>query len=393
MPVSIVNRKLKTVNPAALRVAGLMSGTSADGIDVAIVNFARRKVSLQAYGVFPYPDDVRKSVLSASAADAADLCHLNFGLGHLFADALIALCKRKHIALSSIDLIGSHGQTVWHQPTGRRFGRTLIRSTLQLGEPSVIAARTGITTVADFRPADIAAGGQGAPLVAFADYFLFSHRRKTRVVQNIGGIANLTWLKAGGCLDDIIAFDTGPGNMMIDRLAWHATGGRQNYDRDGRLAAKGTVNPAALRWLGRHLFFCKQPPRTTGREDFGHRLTDRFRGKWHMPAEDLVATATALTATSIARAYRRYLPGYPDEVILCGGGARNPVLVAMLRKELAPAKVMLTDDFGIDADAKEAVSFAILARETLFGRPSNVPSATGARRPAILGTIVYGNPA
>ncbi len=369
-----------------------MSGTSADGIDVAIVDFVGSKLSVRAFGTFPYPEDVRKAVLSASVANAADLCHLNFGLGHLFADALIELCRRKRIALSSIDLIGSHGQTVWHQPTGRRFGRVLIRSTLQIGEPSVIAARTGITTVADFRPADIAAGGQGAPLVPFADHFLFRHRRKTRVIQNIGGIANLTWLKAGGTISDIIAFDTGPGNMVIDRAVYNVTMGKMNYDKDGRIATKGKVNEPLLNELMKNQYFRRHPPKTTGRENFGHDFTDAICRMCRLSPADLVRTVTAFTARSIADAYRRFLPLYPDEVILCGGGARNPTLVSMLREELAPAEVLFTDDFGIDADAKEAVSFAILARETVRNRPSNVPSATGAKRPAVLGKIVPGQP-
>jgi len=390
-PSSIQNPKSRIQNRVTLRVAGLMSGTSADGIDVAIVDFARKSLSIVAFGTYPYPSPVREKILAMPHdGTTAEVCRLNFLLGGLFADALMHLCKRSRVPLSSIYLIGSHGQTIYHDPRGFRSRTRLIRSTLQIAEPSVIAARTGITTVADFRPADIAAGGQGAPLVPYADYFLFSHRGKNRVIQNIGGIANLTWLKAGGSTGDIIAFDTGPGNMVIDRATHNVTKGRLAFDKNGRLASTGTVSRPLLQRLMNHPYLRKRPPKTTGRETFGHDFTDALLRKSRLSLADFVGTVTAFTAHSIADAYRRLLPQYPDEVILCGGGARNPALVDMLRKELAPAAVLLTDDLGIDADAKEAVSFAILARETIRGRPSNVPSATGARRSAILGKIVPG---
>jgi anhydro-N-acetylmuramic acid kinase len=268
-----------------------------------------------------------------------------------------------------------------------------VRSTLQIGEPSVIAERTGLTTVADFRPRDVAAGGQGAPLVPYADYFLFHDARKNRAVQNIGGIANVTYLPAGGRPADTLAFDTGPGNMMIDRAASLATGARAPYDAGGRIAARGHVNQKLLAELMRHPYLRRRPPKSTGREMFGTPLTDRLHERARragIPPADLVATVTAFTAASIADAYRRFLPGAVDEVILCGGGSRNPTLVAALGERLAPARVLLTDDFGIDADAKEAVSFAILAWATIRGEANNVPSATGARRPVVLGKIVPG---
>jgi anhydro-N-acetylmuramic acid kinase len=387
---SIRNLKSAIRNPATLRVAGLMSGTSADGIDVAIIELGSG-MSILAFDTFPYPAAVRRQVLALPhSGTTADVCRMNFVIGELFADALIALCRRSRIPLSSIGLVGSHGQTVWHDPNGIRLGKKLIRSTLQIGEPCIIAARTGITTVADFRPADIAAGGQGAPLIAYADHMLLSSRRKTRVLQNIGGIANLTWLKAKGTIDDIIAFDTGPGNMVIDHVVTTVTKGRLSYDKNGRIAARGKVNERLLGRLMKDPYLRRKPPKTTGRELFGQTFADAVISGAKLNAEDLVATVTAFTARSIADAYRRFLPKYPDEVILCGGGARNPVLVEMLRKEAAPAKVMFTDDFGIDADAKEAVSFALLAVETMTGRPSNVPAATGASRHAILGKIIPG---
>jgi anhydro-N-acetylmuramic acid kinase len=378
-------------NPATLRVAGLMSGTSADGIDVAIIEVDQDGLTTLASGTFPYPDAIRKAILSMpQSGTTADVCRLNFLLGELFAEALIKLCRRSRIPLSSIGLVGSHGQTVYHDPKGFRLGKLLVRSTLQIGEPSIIAARTGISTVADFRPADIAAGGQGAPLVPFADHCLFSHPRKNRVVQNIGGIANLTFLKARGKVSDMIAFDTGPGNMVMDRVVSLATKGRLSYDKDGRLAAKGKVNQPLLRQLMKNPYLRQRPPKTTGREAFGNVFADALYKKSPLAPADLIATLAAFTARSIAEAYNRFLPKYPDEVILCGGGARNPVLVEMLRKELAPADVLFTDDFGIDADAKEAISFAILALETVHARPSNAPSATGASRPAILGKMIFG---
>jgi anhydro-N-acetylmuramic acid kinase len=334
---------------------------------------------------------------------------MNFLLGELFADAVIRLSRESGIPLKSIDLIGSHGQTIHHIPAGmsagiagplRRFGGSTVRSTLQIGEPSVIAERTGITTVADFRPRDVAAGGQGAPLVPLADHFLFSHPRKSRAIQNIGGIANVTHLPRGGRLGDVLAFDTGPGNMIIDRAASCVTGGRRTFDRAGAMAARGTVCQALLEKWMRHKYFRRRPPKTTGREDFGVEFADGLFAACRdagLCDADILATVTALTARSIAQAYRRFLAGAVDEVIVCGGGGWNDTLLAMLRGELARAgmtgRVVRMDDMGLSADAKEAVSFAILAAQTIRGLSGNVPSATGASRPAILGKIVPGTTA
>jgi len=379
-----------------LRVAGLMSGTSADGISAAIVDIGPARVDVLAFDTFPYPPAVRRALFKLFQPQTGrvdDVCHLNFAVGELFAEALIRLARRSRIPLGSIDLVGSHGQTVCHLPGGRRFGRRRLRSTLQIGEPCVIAERTGITTVADFRPRDVAAGGEGAPLVPYTDHLLFHHRRKHRAVQNIGGIANVTWLPAGGLLADVTAFDTGPGNMVIDRMVQLATRGRLRFDRDGRLAAKGAVNIRLLAELMRHPYFRRRPPKTTGREEFGAAFSDALYARAaHRSLEpaDIVATATALTARSIGEAYRRFLPARPAEVILCGGGSRNRTLVAMLARELHPARVLLMDELGINAEAKEAVSFAILARETIRGVVNNVPRATGAARAVVLGKIVPG---
>ncbi|MDO8301799.1 MAG: anhydro-N-acetylmuramic acid kinase [Sedimentisphaerales bacterium] len=401
-----------------LRVAGLMSGTSVDGVDVAIIDYtwvAQPKQSVAvvsspvlqilAFETFSYSAALRKSILKLFNPETArieDICHLNFAIGEVFAEAVIKLCKKHKIPLSSIDLIGSHGQTIWHSPNGRvawpeaKRGHVAprIRSTLQIGEPCVIAQRTGITTVADFRTADIAAGGQGAPLVPFVDHILFADKHKNRIVQNIGGIANLTWLPANGSVDDIIAFDTGPGNMMIDCLISILSKGKQLFDKNGIVAATGKVNELLLCNLMQHRFLKKKPPKTTGREEFGHQFTTQFLqlcGKKYLIA-DMVATVTAFTAKSIADAYKRFLPDRVDEVILCGGGSRNPTLIKMLKKYVAPAKMVVMDDLGINADAKEAISFAILAAHTIKGIPSNAPAATGAKKAVVLGKIIPPQP-
>ena len=379
-----------------LRVAGLMSGTSADGVDVAIVDIGPRGVKLLAFETFPHPLALRRQIFALfdpASARIDDLCHLNFRLGEAFASALMRLARKSGITLKSIGVAGSHGQTIYHIPEGRREGRKTIRSTLQIGEPSIIAERTGITTVADFRPRDVAAGGEGAPLVPFADYILFADKRRTRAVQNIGGIANVTYLPAGGGPGDVLAFDTGPGNMMIDRIAWHVTRGKLRYDKDGRLAARGRVDERLLGELMRHPYLARRPPKSTGRETFGVQFTDelwRRARKRGVAPRDILATATEFTASSIAQAYRRFLPAMPEEVILCGGGAENPTLLAMLHCELKPAKVARMDEFGLDPRAKEAVSFAILAYATVEGIPNNVPSATGARDAVVMGKVVPG---
>jgi anhydro-N-acetylmuramic acid kinase len=369
----------------------MMSGTSADGIDVAIVDLGAHGLSVAAFGTFAYPPAIRRQILMMPEAGmTVDVCRLNFVIGELFAEALLKLCRQAGISVASIDLIGSHGQTVYHDPAGVRLGGRRVRSTLQIGEGAVIAARTGITTVADFRPADIAAGGHGAPLVAYVDHGLFASRTKCRVVQNIGGIANLTYLPPACSLRDVIAFDTGPGNMVIDRAVCNITSGRCVMDKHGRLAAAGRVDERLLKRLMQHAYFRRRPPKTTGRETFGCAFTDAVCAESRLAGPDLIATLTALTARSIAQACRRFLPEYPEELILCGGGARNPTLVEMLRREAAPAQIRLIDEFGINADAKEAVAFAVLAVETVRGRPANVPAATGAKHPAILGKIIPG---
>ncbi len=379
-----------------VRVAGLMSGTSVDGVDVALVDIRDGDVRLVAFEVFPYRSDLRREILALCRPDSARvdrLCRLNHVLGEVFAQAVVRLCRRRHIALNSIHLIGSHGQTIWHQPHGARHGGRIVRATLQIGEPSVIAQRTGITTVADFRPRDMAAGGQGAPLVPYADYVLFRDRRICRAVQNIGGIANVTFLPRACRCDDILAFDTGPGNMVIDGVMRLISQGKRHCDRGGALAAQGRIDEMLLRELLRHPFLRRRPPKSTGREEFGQEYCERFyrqSQQRELAPEDMLATVTAFTARTIAEAYRRFLPRMPDELVLCGGGAHNRTLVRLLRQDLPGVTMRTTDEFGISVDAREAVAFAILAWATIRGVANNVPSATGATEPVVLGKIVPG---
>jgi len=391
------NRIAKLAAKDRMRVVGLMSGTSADGVDAAIVDIdesRRTTVRVLTFGVFPYPAALRRQILKLCDPESArldDICHYNFVLGEVFAEALVKLCTQSGIALRSIDLIGSHGQTIYHNPKGKRYGRRTIRSSLQIAEPSIIAERTGITTVADFRPRDMAVQGQGAPLVPYADYILFNHKRLSRAVQNIGGIANVTYLPPCSRQRDVVAFDTGPGNMVIDRIVSLATRGRRRYDTNGKMAAKGTVNTKLLNEMLRHPFLRRRPPKSTGREEFGFCYADRIyqkASKNALAGADIVATATAFTAISIAQAYCSFLPAMPDEMILCGGGAHNAALVQMLQQELSGVKIRRMDEFGISVDAKEAVSFAILAYATIRGLPNNIPAATCAGKAVILGKIV-----
>lgn len=375
-------------------VVGLMSGTSADGIDAALVEIegcgVETKARLLRHHHVPYPADVRAAVLAAceSTARLRAAARLDVQLGALFADAALAVI-REH-GTKSVDAIASHGQTVYHLPRRGSAGVTV-----QLGDPSVIAERTGVTVVADFRRGDMAAGGEGAPLVSFADFVLFRSDQATRAVQNIGGIANVTVLPRGGGLDDVIAFDTGPGNSVIDGVVSVATDGRLTFDQDGTMAASGSPHEGLIGWLMEHPFFRRPPPKSTGREDFGREFTARLidRGReLGLDDADLAATATALTAASIAAAYRNFmLPEHRiDEVILGGGGSLNPTLVRMIADRLPGVTVRPHEDFGIPAQAKEALAFAILGHQTLMGQPANLPKATGARHPVVLGVIAPG---
>ena len=391
--------KIDVLKSATSIIIGLMSGTSVDAIDAVVMEIGEEAKRLRwrvlQHATLRWTPDLRGAILDACQADAPlrQITLLNYRLGEEFARAAILAADAAGIPLASISAIASHGQTVWHQPQPRSIGGEETIGTLQIGEPAIIAARTGCVVVADFRAADMAVGGQGAPLVPFADYLLFADAEETRAVQNLGGIANVTLLSAGCALSSVSAFDTGPGNMVIDALTRRATGGVLEYDRDGLLAASGSSDVVLLAELRQHPFFAASPPKSTGREDFGEAYAEalfaRARAKG-LSTVDLLATATALTVESIGDAYRAFLlpRGAIDTVILGGGGTRNPTLTNWLRERLAPARVRLHSDFGMPDEAKEAAAFALLAYCTLRGRPSNVPSATGASHPAVLGKIV-----
>jgi len=377
-----------------LRVVGLMSGTSLDGIDAAIVEFdgkteADLRWHMRGFVSLPLAEAQREEIHQAMVQGGpAQLCALHGRLGEWFADAVRQACTQHAMPLSSIDLIGSHGQTIWHQPPnegGRGY-------TLQLGCASTIAERTGVAVVSDFRTRDMAAGGQGAPLVPWVDRALFSAPDKRRALQNIGGMGNVTWLPPRGDDTELLAFDTGPGNVMIDAAVSLATQGRDNYDKDGAWAARGTVDETLLAELLRHPYYALPPPKSTGREVFGRAmvqdLATRHGAGNRLAWADFIATLTALSAHTIAQAYREWLIEKRglDEVYVTGGGARNPVLMRMLREALTFVPVQTGDAIGIDGDAKEAVAFAALAWAHVNRVPCNVPAATGAKGPRVLGT-------
>jgi anhydro-N-acetylmuramic acid kinase len=383
---------------------GLMSGTSADGIDVALVRIsgtpASPRTRLLNFADFPYPAAIRQAVLrlaNGGATTTREISQLNFRLGELFADAALRACRKFRVPPKRVSLIGSHGQTIHHQGAPSSFLGARVSSTFQIGEPAVIAERTGITTIADFRPADIAAGGQGAPLVPFVDYLLYRHARRGRVALNIGGIANVTVIPAGARANDIFAFDTGPGNMAIDALAEHFTRGRLRFDRDARIALRGKLLPQLLKDLLRHPYFRKSPPKSAGREEFGAYYAEnliRWGKKHRAHFAALIHTATAFTAASIADAFHRYI--FPrarlSDLIISGGGARNPLIVAYLAALLPGVTIVPADALGVPSDAKEAFAFAVLAYETWHQAANNLPSATGARHPAVLGKICHARP-
>ncbi len=384
-----------------MNVIGLMSGTSADGVDAALMEISPKgkRCRLIAFGVFPYPPSLQKDIIalaSGAPRSVADLCHLNFLLGERFAEAAIKIAQKAGIPLDKIDLIGSHGQTVHHLPKGQKSHGRRIQSTLQIGEPSVIAERTGITTVADFRPRDMAAGGEGAPLTPYFHHHLFSHRQRSRVIVNIGGISNITSLVAGEPVEKTTAFDTGPGNMLIDGLVRTLTNGRKSMDRDGRIAHQGKANATLLSELMRHPFIRRPPPKSTGREEFGPAMIDWVLERahaLHLSTPETIATVTHFSACAISGNINRFIlkKGPLDEVIVGGGGAKNPTLMEGLSETLSPIPVIPFEEIGMDGRAIEAMTFALLAFETFHGRPGNIPSVTGASHPVPLGKIIIGS--
>jgi anhydro-N-acetylmuramic acid kinase len=412
-------------------VAGVMSGTSADGIDVALVRVAEpggsgfRTASSQSassrgrdarvhisgayagnspasfellgHAEYSYPKKVRAAVLAAMnapQASVADLARLNFLVGELYTDALLAAQRKLRV---KADLVGSHGQTLYHQGEPASYLGRKLAATWQTGEAAIVAARLGVPVVSDFRPADMAVGGKGAPLVPFLDFLLFRDARVGRIVQNIGGIANLTAIPAGASLNRVVAFDTGPGNMVIDAVTQRLFG--QPFDRNGKIAESGAWIEPVIAKILRGEFFRRKPPKTAGREQFGREFVENFlRLCGDARERDVVASATALTARSIADAVRRLLPRRRNarkpafsEMVVSGGGAKNVKLMAILSGEMdrLGLRLRFSDEFGLPSEAKEAVAFAILAHETWHRRPSNIPSATGAKRPAVLGKISY----
>lgn len=375
-------------------VIGLMSGTSADGVDAVLMEISGAPPALDwrlvSHVNVPHPNQLKDEIFACFRPETGTvdrLSTLNFVLGRVFGEAALHCIAAAGMQPAQIDLIGSHGQTLWHDPSGH------VPSTLQLGEPAVIAEMTGIPIVSNFRTRDVAAGGQGAPLVAYVDQLLFSHPDKNRAIQNIGGIANVTYLPAHTAVaQTVLAFDTGPGNMLMDDAVRRATGGALAYDVGGAMAAQGQLDEELLAQLLDEPYLAQKPPKTTGRELFGAQFGAQL---WELAQQrklsnhDIIATATAMTAFSIRDAYRQFLPHYPDEVIVSGGGARNTSLMALLQRLLHPAQVLTSDDFGLQVEAKEAVAFAILAYESWHQRPGNFPSATGAKRGVVLGSITY----
>ena len=384
-------------------VVGVMSGTSADGIDAALVRVRGSGELLSwrllRHETLHYSVKLTDLILRCSepgSGDAASICRLNILLGELFARAVLHVAERGGVDPHSIDLIGSHGQTVQHLPAPVTITGIPVRGSLQLGEPSVIAERTGITTVANFRARDLAAGGQGSPLVSYVDFLFFRNRSRGRLVINIGGGASLTAIPASAGADRVIGFDTGPGNMVIDALVSRMTAGREAFDHGGRYARGGRVSEDLLARLLDHPYLLMPPPKSCGREEFGRPFLESIlKENAALPPKDLIATATRFTAEAIAFACRRYVMPHNvyEEAIVSGGGARNDYLMEQLRSAIPELSIKESDEYGVPAAAKEAVAFALLANETIHGLPNNLPAVTGASHPVVLGTIVPGRPA
>jgi anhydro-N-acetylmuramic acid kinase len=358
-----------------MRVAGVMSGTSLDGIDVAVVEIRGRRVETIGFVCTPYSEAVRTAILDVSnlATFTGAISRLNFQLGELYARAVLRAVRR----YGPVELIGCHGQTIYHEGGA---------NTLQIGEAAVVAERTGVPVVSNFRARDIAAGGEGAPLVPYVDYLLFRDPRRARIALNIGGIANITVIPAGATPGDVVAFDTGPGNMVIDALAREMG---LPCDRGGKIAASGRVDRALLDDLLADPYYRRQPPKSAGREQYGAEFVARLK-RSGLPMPDLITTATVLTAATIAMASRASAADQgvrPTDLIVSGGGVHNPQIMAHLAGFLPGIAISISTGHGIDADAKEAIAFAMLAYQTWRKRPSNLPSATGARHAVVLGDI------
>lgn len=379
-------------NKPSRLVVGLMSGTSADGIDAVLTRITGSGLTTKAeqLGFYFQPFDAatRHTILNICDGEnggTREVCLLGTHLGMLYAQAVRELLKQTGV--EKLDLIGCHGQTVYHIPEETPYLGTTIRGTLQIGDPSYLAEEFGCPVISDFRIRDMAAGGLGAPLVPYTDFLLYRSETEDVALQNIGGIGNVTLLPAGCTLDQVTAFDTGPGNMVMDALATKLTDRKMTYDKGGRLAAAGKVIPELLQRMLADPYLEKQPPKTTGREYYGTEYVERLLAFGNYPLIDVLSTATAFTAHSIALSLRRFAPRMPKRLVVSGGGSRNPTLLAFLRKALPEVEVLTQEDLGLDSDAKEAVAFAILANEALFGICNNAPSATGAKHGVVMGRI------
>lgn len=375
-----------------MKAIGLMSGTSADGVDAALVEIDESDMSLLGYVEVPFPKDVRKEILSLCEDGRVDaICRMDAALGEWFAEAALRVCNKANVSVREVDVIGSHGQTIHHLPTLAVVADKKVRSTLQIGNPAVIAERTGITTVSDFRSRDMAVGGQGAPLVPLVDHLLFRSEHIGRAMLNIGGIANVNILPANCGASDIFAFDTGPGNMVVDGVVQAITHGKLSFDRDGAIAGKGQVCEGLLDVLMAHPFLDLEPPKSTGREDFGTDMIQKIL-EWEGKREDILRTAVQFTVESIVLGLKRFvLPRCEiHEVIVSGGGTKNPLMMDLLDRALKNIMLKKLDDLGVASEAKEAIAFAILACQTLNGHPGNVPGVTGADKQVVLGSITPG---
>lgn len=383
-----------------MKIVGLMSGTSGDGVDAALVEVSGRGHTLKARPLaaqtLAYPRSLQQRIVTASVAGTvADICHLNALLGEWFANAALQVIRLAKLRPADIAAIGSHGQTVHHLPQGIQApGVGPVRSTLQIAEPAVIAERTGITTIANFRPRDIAAGGQGAPLTPAAHALLLKHPRRARLIVNLGGISNVTYVPRGGTWDGVLAFDTGPANMVLDSLASRVTNGRLTMDRDGKWALKGRVDARLLGKLLAHPFLSRRPPKSTGREEFGPPLIEELlsiQKQVGLSNEDLLATCSMWTAKAVGTA-RRWIKGTIDEVVIGGGGVRNKSVMDNLAAVFAPIPVTTFDALGWESKAFEAIAFALLAYQTMTGQWGNIPAVTGATHQVMLGAIVPAGP-
>lgn len=379
-------------NQPSRLVVGLMSGTSADGIDAVLTRITGHglstKVDQLGFYFQSFDTATRQAILDICGGESGgtrEVCLLGTHLGKLYAEAVRELLKST--GTEKIDLIGNHGQTVYHIPEDMPYLGTTIRGTLQIGDPSYLAEEFGCPVVSDFRIRDMAAGGLGAPLVPYTEFLLYRSETEDVALQNIGGIGNITLIPAGCTLDQVTAFDTGPGNMVMDALVGKLTGGKLSYDDGGRLAASGKVIPELLSWMLEDPYLAKEPPKTTGREYFGKEYVEKLLAFGNYPLVDILTTATAFTAETIALSLRRFAPRLPARLVVGGGGSRNPTLLRFLQEALPEVKVQIQEDLGLDSDAKEAVAFAILANEALFGICNNAPSATGAKHGVVMGRI------